>query len=398
MDTETNNSVPRRLHRRSDDRVVAGVAGGLADYTGVDPILFRIGFILLALAGASGILLYGLAWLVIPEEGQAPVGRSFTGRYRGRRWLAVVLLIIGLLFVSEWVQIGDMDWTLIWAIALVAVGFVLLRDEPTREPAAAAETGTARPVPDQIEARPRRRRRPRSPLGFMTLGATFVVLAMASMLMASDTVELDPGQFMALIVMTLGAGLVVGAWWGRARLLVLLAMFLVPVMVAASMVDVPLKGSITSPYTLIKRKNVEPEYRLLAGTMTLDFSTFDFGETPTEVDVAFAVGDVEIYVPPGVEVEVNGEVDLGVADLFGEGQQGRDLQFGDSFQRDGLTEGSLVVNVDGGLGSFDTTWAHWADRHIRDRERHKRRQERKEEQKKDERREAKRDGRNRDRN
>lgn len=404
MDTETKDSVPRRLQRRSDDRVVAGVAGGLGDYTGVDPIVFRIGFIVLTLAGASGLLLYALAWIFIPEEGRSAVGHGIVDRFSGHKWLAVAFVVIGALFLSEFVHVEYVDSTLFWAVALAAIGFVLLKDEPAKRSEPAAET-TALPAREATPRRISRPRRHRSPLGFMTLGAAFVVLALASSLMASSVVELDPGRFVALVVMTLGAGLVVGAWWGRARLLIVLGILLVPVMVVASMIDVPIRGSINGGYIDVRPRELRDEYTLLAGTMQLDLSRFDFGDTPTEIDVTFVAGDVEIYVPPGVEVEVNGEVDLGVADVFGDGSEGEDLKFGGTYQRNGLTEGSLVLNIDGGLGSFDTTWATWVDREERRerrmKERKERRREQRSEQRTDDRRdrkEAARDGRGRDRN
>lgn len=404
MDTETKHTVQRRLFRRSEDRVVAGVASGLGDYTGVDPLFFRIGFVVLTLAGAAGILLYVLAWIFIPTEGQAPVGSGLVERFRGRRWLTIAFVIVGFLFLSEFVAFENIDRSFIWAVALVGIGLVLLRDESVTEPRTSTE---AQPLQPQEARAPRvrRARRPRSPLGFMTLGAAFVVMALASTLIASKLVALDPGQFVALAVMTIGGGLLVGAFWGRARLLVILGMFLVPVMVVASMIDVPLSGPISGGYTEITRKDLRDEYRLLAGTMRLDFSTFDFDDTPTEIDVTFVAGDVEIYVPPGVEVEVNGEVDVGIADVFGDSYEGRDLKFGDSYERDGLTEGSLVLNIDGGLGSFDTTWATWVDRaeryERRIEQRKERRQENRQEQRRDNRnqgRKAANDGRGRDRN
>jgi len=66
------NDVPRRLYRSRGDRMLAGVAGGLADYFGVDPTLVRLAFVLLALpGGAPGILPYIVLALVVPE---APLG------------------------------------------------------------------------------------------------------------------------------------------------------------------------------------------------------------------------------------------------------------------------------------------------------------------------------------
>lgn len=63
-----NPSEPKRLTRSKTDRMVAGVAGGIAQYVGVDPVLIRIIFVLLALFGGGGLLLYLICWLLIPEE------------------------------------------------------------------------------------------------------------------------------------------------------------------------------------------------------------------------------------------------------------------------------------------------------------------------------------------
>src|SRR5205823_487149 len=54
----------RRLTRRSDQKVVAGVCAGLGEHFGVDPVLFRVAFIVLAVLGGTGLFLYGLAWLL----------------------------------------------------------------------------------------------------------------------------------------------------------------------------------------------------------------------------------------------------------------------------------------------------------------------------------------------
>src|SRR3954471_1242384 len=66
--TEPTAPQPKRLLRTRDDRVIAGVSGGLGRYFGVDPVLFRIGFIALTLLRGAGFVLYGLAWLLVPDE------------------------------------------------------------------------------------------------------------------------------------------------------------------------------------------------------------------------------------------------------------------------------------------------------------------------------------------
>ena len=59
----------KRLYRSRDERMIAGVAGGIAEYFGIDPTIVRIIWILLALPGGiPGTLLYIIAWIVIPPE------------------------------------------------------------------------------------------------------------------------------------------------------------------------------------------------------------------------------------------------------------------------------------------------------------------------------------------
>lgn len=57
----------KRLVRSASDRMLAGVAGGLAEYINLDPTIVRLLFVLLALAGGPGILIYAVLWLVMPE-------------------------------------------------------------------------------------------------------------------------------------------------------------------------------------------------------------------------------------------------------------------------------------------------------------------------------------------
>jgi phage shock protein PspC (stress-responsive transcriptional regulator) len=55
-----------RLHRSIADRKIAGVCGGLGEYFELDPVFFRIGFVILAFACGAGILLYAALWLLLP--------------------------------------------------------------------------------------------------------------------------------------------------------------------------------------------------------------------------------------------------------------------------------------------------------------------------------------------
>lgn len=57
-----------RLYRSRFDKVIAGVAGGLAKHFNMDPTLVRVLFVVLAFAGAGGILIYIILWIAVPED------------------------------------------------------------------------------------------------------------------------------------------------------------------------------------------------------------------------------------------------------------------------------------------------------------------------------------------
>jgi phage shock protein C len=61
-----------QLHRSSTEKMAGGVCGGLAEYSGIDPLLWRVGFVALTLAGGSGILVYLLLWVLMPMGPASP--------------------------------------------------------------------------------------------------------------------------------------------------------------------------------------------------------------------------------------------------------------------------------------------------------------------------------------
>src|SRR3712207_551985 len=61
---------PRRFLRSRTDRMLAGVAGGLGRYFGVDPVLVRIALVVLTFFGGAGALLYLAVVLLVPNEGE----------------------------------------------------------------------------------------------------------------------------------------------------------------------------------------------------------------------------------------------------------------------------------------------------------------------------------------
>jgi phage shock protein C len=117
----------QRVVRRSrSERVVAGVCGGIGRYLGVDPVLLRIAFVILALANGLGVIAYVIAWVAIPEErrgqplGPAPQPRRETGRLV----LGGALVVLGLVLLLD--RLAPRLDELFWPVAVVAVGVAVM--------------------------------------------------------------------------------------------------------------------------------------------------------------------------------------------------------------------------------------------------------------------------------
>jgi signal transduction histidine kinase/phage shock protein PspC (stress-responsive transcriptional regulator) len=200
----TEASPPREpLRRDSSHRVVAGVCAGLARHFAVDPLIPRIAFVALATAGGMGIVLYGLAWLIVPAEGgeSAPVQRQGHGHGRGSIEVAVGmgLVVVSLLLAARALGLLFSD-VLVWPTALVAAGAALLwrqslgptRAEATEEPAA----------PDE-----ERRERARV-LSRTGLGAGLVIAAGITFLYATNSLSAARDAVLAALVVAVVLGVI----------------------------------------------------------------------------------------------------------------------------------------------------------------------------------------------
>jgi phage shock protein C len=78
----TDQPAARQLRRSADERMLAGVAGGIARYLDVDVTVVRIIIAALALLNGFGLALYIAAWLLLPEDGE---DQSLAGAWIARR-------------------------------------------------------------------------------------------------------------------------------------------------------------------------------------------------------------------------------------------------------------------------------------------------------------------------
>jgi phage shock protein C len=124
--SEPPQPAQRVVRRSRSERVVAGVCGGVGRYLGVDPVLLRIAFIILALANGLGVVAYVVAWVAIPEEqpDQPPGPPSEPRRETGRLVLGGSLVVLGLVLLLDRLA-PELD-ELFWPVALVAVGVAVM--------------------------------------------------------------------------------------------------------------------------------------------------------------------------------------------------------------------------------------------------------------------------------
>ena len=97
-------TVRRPLCRSSTDRLIAGVAGGIGAYFGIDAVIVRIAFIVLTFLGGAGPFLYLIGWLALPkQDSRSVIAKALGGDspHRLRSLAAVALIGFGLLVTAN---------------------------------------------------------------------------------------------------------------------------------------------------------------------------------------------------------------------------------------------------------------------------------------------------------
>ena len=116
---------PRRLLRSREDRVVGGVAGGIGVYLGIDPVIVRLVFVVLALAGGGGILAYVIAWIVIPEAPEDGMPAPDRTNSSTPMLAGLVLIALGGLLLADQV-LPVFSWRYVGPVLLIVLGGLLL--------------------------------------------------------------------------------------------------------------------------------------------------------------------------------------------------------------------------------------------------------------------------------
>ena len=374
----------RRLFRSRNDRKLAGVAGGIARYLGVDPTVVRIVFVVLALTGTS-ILVYLAAWILMPEH---PSGQP-EPVWRERATDRNLAIAVGLASLGLAVAILNESW-LVLAIVLIAGGIWLLSEQPL-----AATSDSVSPVPprpatagsdddaaapayadaqfayastapasgnaggwgweapppppgpsDAIPAAPRRNRGPqRITRGVLSLLAILAAVGIAAS--AGDWWNVSGTRMLGIAILIIGVGVLAGAITragarGLIPLGILAVILLIPVTAVDGLVDDGVGSTTFRPLTLAE---LDDTYAHGIGELIVDLSRLDLDGETRDLDIDLGIGELTLLLPDEVggtlEIEnIAGEI---IVNLPGGGND---------FSSEGINQIPQVIRLPGDRGTL----------------------------------------------
>jgi phage shock protein PspC (stress-responsive transcriptional regulator) len=351
---------PRRPRR---GRKIAGVAAGIGARYRIDPTLVRVGFVVAAIYGGAGILVYLLGWLFLPEgdDEVSPV-ESLIGKGRSSTSSGFTLLLcFGMIPVLGWFFGGSfLGGFSSWMSLLVIGGLLFLLHQnrghlgapapaaepvpepvppfmatPPVEPPLAAPTAvpverTAPPAWDPLGAAPFAwdlpepaapepeepeppARRLKSRIGMATIGLALMVAAGLSVATGG---WITPAHIVGVTLAILGLGMVAGAFRRGGRGLIALAVPLSVAGLALTSIDSGgwngLGNLNATPTTVTQVRN---DYQRSVGNVELDLTGMPaVGDVHTRVSVG--VGNATVIVPMNADVEVKCKTDRGNIDCL----------------------------------------------------------------------------------
>jgi phage shock protein PspC (stress-responsive transcriptional regulator) len=322
---EPTASTHRPLHRSASDKVIAGVAGGLAETFGVSSLavrtLFGLAFVVIAwqvwtLLGIA-VVAYVLLWIFVPREdvGVSPAGRLTRRFPRIGPAIGMLLLLGGGAAIA-----AQLDPWLVWPVLLIGGGVLLYRQDADRAaPTPIHPTAPGTPPPPSTEValppEPRAPRPPRerSPLGWLGLGIALLVVGIAAILQNLGALDIRLVRYPALVLLILGVTMLIGAFAGRARWLVLPAILVMPFLLLASVVTVPLEGGFGNLYERpVSSAAVHGSYQRVVGDIYLDLTALTGTRAAPVVSATTGFGSVNVTVPFDASVIVTERAGAGV--------------------------------------------------------------------------------------
>jgi phage shock protein PspC (stress-responsive transcriptional regulator) len=370
----------RRLRRSRDDKVIAGVCGGLGRSLGVDPLLLRIVLAVMVFFAGTGIVLYAVGWLLLPvDDGTPSVGAQAVERGQKPRTQTVVLAVVLAVAIAFGVVGAFGHWDGPVLLSLVLIGLLVWLLRRTATPAApmavspptvtvpAAETTqqlppsppsftsppwAAPPAPPLPPSPPR----PRSGLFAITVSVALIALGV---LAAFDVSGADPapGAYPALLLAVTGLGLLLGAWFGRARGLVFWGLVLCLVTLVSSVAghtrDLS-DGSVDQRVTVATAAELPTSDEYGAGKVVYDLTGLDLANGDASMSSRIGFGEIVVVVPPDLDVRLDARTGVGGLSTFGSNTGGLDEhRVRTDYGADGPGGATLDLTLYAGFGHLE---------------------------------------------
>jgi len=391
--TNSTHSTNRLLRRPIEGRAFAGVAAGLGQRFDISATWFRVAFVLMTVFGGIGLLLYILGWLLIPEEGsdEPLVTQWLSGFDTSNTGMVVGVVLVGVAAVILASSFHLISGKFVFAAILLVVGVLLYRGDLDRRPR--PPTGTSAEPPSTIDGGgvtvddsaedeqaavehdqpkasvetrvvpppPRRPPRPKSILGRMTVAATLIAVGGLAVLDVAGVLFPDPVHYVAVTVGVIGAGLLAGTLFGRARWLIVVGLLLMPLLFLASVGPTwSISGEAGERYVRVESiqdlERVDFAFEHGAGVLEIDLRNFEpptatDGIYPIPIGAKIGAGEIRIWLPDPASATVHGRVGIGSVDILGHQSAGLGVSRTEQTFSTG-DDWMFRIDVNAGVGSI----------------------------------------------
>jgi phage shock protein PspC (stress-responsive transcriptional regulator) len=319
-----SQAAPRRLRRSSRDRVLLGVAGGLGQYFGIDPVIVRIGFALSIFFGGLGALAYLLLAIFVPTDGDPDRAQRIGARLQAMGlWRALGLVAVAALALVGLVALagaGSFAVGLGWSVPVAIVIFVLLLAifVPTD-----GDPDRAQGIGGRLQAMGFWRA-----VGLVAVAALALVGLVALAGAASFAVAFGWGVPVAIAIILVGGLLALAGLRGGARWLIPPAVAIAIGAGVAEAADLDFRGGIGKrEYQPLSAKSIPADgYRLGIGRLVVDLRHINWNrERVVRLKVDLGAGQADVFVPKRVCVAGQTHTGVGESEVVGEKSDGFDV-------------------------------------------------------------------------
>jgi phage shock protein PspC (stress-responsive transcriptional regulator) len=320
---ETPEPEPRKLKRSGSDAVIGGVASGLGRYFNVDPILFRIGFVVLAFIGAAGVIAYLALLAFVPSDGEERQGGTAS---KAAAVAGTVVLGIALVtFLSPPLFFFGPGLLVVGLVGLA--GYLLWRALGGRADGDPART-----------------------IGRIAIAALIGVAVAGAAVGVGLAAALGGGVVIASLAIVAGLALIGTAFVGGARWLIVPALAMVLPLGIVAAAGIEFNGGVGErDYRPATTAQLREHYEVGIGSLVVDLRDVDLPAGKTDLALDVGLGEAVLYVPSDACITSDVEIGAGSSDVLDRNNDGVDVHYIDD-SPSASDRPELHVNADVGIG------------------------------------------------